>query len=306
MIQLQFDRNMLIIYGPTGVGKSDLACAIAQKVPAEIVNADMGQLYTPLSIGTAKPNWKTEPVKHHLFDVMNEPLDCSVIEYRQMLSAVLEDIWSRNKLPIIVGGSGFYVQSIFYPPIAKHTDVPSHGTWDDLHAVDPQRAAHIHPNDKYRISRALSIWNSSGIKPSVYVRRFEPLGSGHIVWVGRERAQLYARINERVLVMIKQGWLDECKALMGTRWQEFIQRKKLIGYPELFDYVQGNIALDDAIQSISKKTRAYAKRQETFWRMLKRTIQAEAENQFSMSFEELNLTLSDHSLYINQLLQRLV
>ena len=82
---LQFDRNMLIIYGPTGVGKSDLACAIAQKVPAEIINADMGQLYTPLSIGTAKPNWQAEPVQHHLFDVINEPRNCTVIEYRQMI-----------------------------------------------------------------------------------------------------------------------------------------------------------------------------------------------------------------------------
>ena len=119
---MQFDGNMLIIYGPTGVGKSDLACTIAEKVPAEIVNADMGQLYTPLSIGTAKPNWQQEPSRHHLFDVMNEPRNCTVIEYRQMLKMVLQDIWSRGKLPIVVGGSGFYVQSIFYPPVASHTD----------------------------------------------------------------------------------------------------------------------------------------------------------------------------------------
>ena len=81
----------------------------------------MGQLYTPLSIGTAKPNWQSESVLHHLFDVINEPLSCTVIEYRQMLIPVLNDIWSRGKLPIIVGGSGFYIQSIFYPPVAGYT-----------------------------------------------------------------------------------------------------------------------------------------------------------------------------------------
>ena len=296
---------MLIIYGPTGVGKTDLACTIAQKVPAEIVNADMGQLYTPLSIGTAKPNWKAEPTRHHLFDVINEPINCTVIEYRQMLSAVLHDIWSRGKLPIIVGGSGFYVQSILYPPAARHTDLKLSGTWDDLNAVDPQRAAKIHRNDTYRISRALSIWSATGVKPSDYMRKFEPLATGHIVWVGRDRAQLYERINERVLVMIKQGWIDECKALAGTVWEDFIRRKKFIGYTELLDYVQGDIGLDEAVQKIAQKTRAYAKRQETFWRGLKRFIDSVGDHQYSISFEELNLTLSDHSLYINQLLQRL-
>ena len=174
-----------------------------------------------------------------------------------------------------------------------------------MHTIDPERAAKIHPNDAYRISRALDIWSSSGVKPSAYVRRFEPLAPGHIVWVGRERTQLYQRINERVLAMIKQGWIDECKALIGTQWQEFIRRKKLIGYAELFDYLQGHIELNEAVTSIAQKTRAYAKRQETFWRMLARTLNAESDHKNSVSFEELNLTLSDHSLYINQLSQRL-
>jgi tRNA dimethylallyltransferase len=297
---------MLIIYGPTGVGKSDLACMIAQRIPAEIVNADMGQLYTPLSIGTAKPNWQAEPVRHHLFDVLDDPAHCTVIHYRHMLSTVLQDIWARDKLPIVVGGSGFYVQSIFYPPVADHTDTKNvDGTWQDLHAIDPLRAAQIHPHDTYRIARALSIWYASGMKPSAYVRHFEPLGKAHIVWAGRDRAQLYERINERVLLMIKQGWLDECKALIGTPWEDFIRHKKLIGYPEMFDCISGALNLDNAISQIAQKTRAYAKRQETFWRMLKRSL-AHAVRQNEVSLEELNLTLSDHHLYINQLLQRLV
>ena len=301
---MQSDQNMLVICGPTGVGKSDLACAIAQQLPAEIVNADMGQLYTPLSIGTAKPAWKTEKAKHHLFDVLSEPVNCTVVQYRQMLSVVLQDIWMRGKFPIVVGGSGFYVQSILYPPVAGQAAVQVKGTWQDLHAIDPLRASQIHPHDTYRIARALSIWHASGIKPSACVRTFEPLGRAHIVWVGRDRAQLYERINDRVKMMIEQGWVDECKKLVGTPWEDFIKNKKLIGYPEIFMYMQGAIDLEVAIAQIAQKTRAYAKRQETFWRMLKRSL-APVVHQKAVSLEELNLTLSDHHLYINQLLQRL-
>lgn len=300
---LQFDQYMLIICGPTGVGKSDLACMIARQIPAEIINADMGQLYTRLSVGTAKPNWKSEPARHHLFDVLDNPAHCTVIQYRQMLSTVLQDIWTRGKLPIVVGGSGFYVQSIFYPPVAGHTDAKVDGSWHDLHAIDPLRASQIHPHDTYRIARALSIWYASGMKPSSYVRHFEPLGKAHIVWAGRDRDQLYERINERVLIMIEQGWLDECKVLIGTPWEDFIRRKKFIGYPEMFDCISGKLDLDNAITLIAQKTRAYAKRQETFWRMLKRSLD-HAIDKNEVSLEELNLTLSDPYLYINQLLQR--
>ena len=109
---------MLIIFGPTAVGKTDFALKVAERVPAEIVNMDVGQLYTPLSIGTAKPNWRSETVPHHLFDYVDKPRNITVVEYRKILLEVLEDIWQRGKLPIIVGGSGFYLKSIFFPPCA--------------------------------------------------------------------------------------------------------------------------------------------------------------------------------------------
>jgi tRNA dimethylallyltransferase len=222
-----------------------------------------------------------------------------------MLAAVVHDVRSRGKLPIIVGGSGFYVQSIFYPPVAGSSELKVNGTWHDLHVVDPQRAAQIHPNDNYRISRALSIWHTTGIKPSSYVRRFEPIGRAHIVWVGRDRAQLYERIRQRLAVMMEGGWLDECKALVGTQWDGFVRHKKLIGYTELLDYIKGSLPFDQTMHSIAQKTCAYAKRQETFWRMLKRSLEHDVQNKDCISFEELNLTLSDPYLYINQLLQHL-
>ncbi len=302
---MQFERRILVIFGPTGVGKSDLACTIAKKIPAEIVNADMGQLYTPCSIGTAKPDWRSEFIRHHLFDVIHQPRNCTVVEYRNMLIPVLSDIWSRGKMPIIVGGSGFYVQSILYPPTAGHTTTTYAGDWHTLNAIDQHRAAQIHPHDTYRITRALNIWYSSGIKPSEYTRRLSPLCNTHIVWVGRDRTELHKRINKRVMLMIQHGWIEECKALVSTEWESFMHGKKLIGYTDLFEYLHGKISLDEAVNRISQKTRVYAKRQETFWRMLKLNLATDACCKQAVTLEELNLTLSDPYLYINQLSERL-
>lgn len=293
---------MVIIYGPTGVGKSDLACAIAQSISAEIINADMGQLYTLLSIGTAKPHWRAEQTPHHLFDVLDEPVDCSVVQYRAMLMPVLEEIWKRGNVPLVVGGSGFYIQSIFYvPKVGDCTDIQS-GTWDDLNAIDPKRAAAIHPHDTYRIKRALSIWYSLGIKPSECVSDITVPCHTDIFWVTRERVELYGRINQRTKIMIEQGWVDECRSLLGTEWESFLRRKKLIGYPEIFDYLLGKSDLGNTIDNIAQKTRAYAKRQETFWRTLKRKL-ALNDKDHMLRTHELNLTLSDPCLYINQLLK---
>src|SRR5271156_1977599 len=103
---------MLIVYGPTGVGKTDLALAIAKRIPAEIINMDVGQFYTPLSIGTAKPDWKQSPIPHHLFDIINNPINYTVNDYRTVLYTTVKEILARGNLPILVGGSGFYLHSL--------------------------------------------------------------------------------------------------------------------------------------------------------------------------------------------------
>ena len=115
-------KYMIIIYGPTAVGKTDAAFKIAEHISAEIINADVGQFYTPLLIGTAKPDWKKSPVPHHLFDILDEPKDLTVAQYRELLIPVLDEIWRRNNIPIIVSGSGFYLTYIFFPPEANTID----------------------------------------------------------------------------------------------------------------------------------------------------------------------------------------
>src|SRR5260221_12969282 len=114
---------MLVLYGPTGVGKTDLALALAEHIPVEIINMDVGQFYTPLSIGTAKPDWKHSTVAHHLFDIIDAPAHCTVTEYRSLVYKKIQEIRERGRLPILVGGSGFYLHVLLFPTQAAIPDV---------------------------------------------------------------------------------------------------------------------------------------------------------------------------------------
>lgn len=295
----------LIITGPTGVGKTDLVLALGQILPLEIINIDMGQFYEPLSIGTAKPLWRQEPIPHHLFDIVTDPVDISVAHYRKLFQNKIHEIWQRGALPVAVGGSGFYIQSLFFPPKEfsnkLHSDRSSQSTeelWNELFHIDPERAWQINKNDRYRIERALDLWLVTGKQPSLLRPQFDPVCPALIVCLTRERAELCERINARTHVMLKSGWIDEVRRL-SPEWQTFLLEKKLIGYPELIEYVRtGHPSLDEVIETIQKKTRAYAKRQMTYWRRFKKLIN---EHQPRFRAEELLLTFSSHEVYIRQL-----
>ena len=116
---MDVENKVLIVFGATGVGKTDCVDKLVETIPAEIVNGDMGQLYVPFSIGSAKPDWKNHPTPHHLFDEIDTPQNYSVTQYRERLLEICRDIWSRGKLPIIVGGSTFYLSSLFFPTSRK-------------------------------------------------------------------------------------------------------------------------------------------------------------------------------------------
>lgn len=274
---------MIIIYGPTGVGKTDCAISLAQEVNGEIINMDMGAFYAPLSIGTAKPDWRSQEIPHHLFDVIDVPRQVTVVEYRALLIPILESLWAQGKMPILVGGSGFYLKSIFFPPEGApivesnlYQHIPQNMWWDHLLAIDPDRSHSINPRDLYRIKRALDIWYSTGKKPSLYEPQFRPIAPFALFFLTRERKELYARIDARVFHMIEAGWIEEARAFLGTDWESFIHDKKIIGYDDILNYL--NSAQTDAdkknmIHSIQQKTRNYAKRQCTFWRSLQKDLQ---------------------------------
>lgn len=308
---------MLVIYGPTGVGKTDLALAIAEHIPAEIINMDVGQFYTPLFIGTAKPDWKYSAVPHHLFDIIDSPANFTVTEYRSLLYTTVNEVRKRGRLPILVGGSGFYLHALLFPPQTEIPDVDiselyPEGTniWQELFKIDPQRALNIDKSDRYRIHRALTIWHATGKLPSTYSPTYNPQADFMIIFVERDRQELKERINARVREMFKCGWIEETKKLEHTPWQAFIQKKNLIGYSEIFDYLtreQTDKQFAEMIETIAAQTRQYAKRQHTFWRKLEREINKEKKytGKYIGCLEVVNLTNVKINLYINELLQRL-
>jgi len=301
--------SALILYGPTGVGKTDLALLLGQYIPVEIVNMDVGQFYTPLSIGTAKPDWKNSSIPHHLFDVFDTPVNCTVVEYRTMVFETINAITQRAKLPILVGGSGFYLRSLLFPPCGptvneqennQYNKQSHEDLWQMLHAIDPQRAAGISKTDTYRLRRALDIWHATKTIPSLYEPSYDCQLNFLLLHLTRDRNDLYTRINERVDVMLRSGWVDEVRKLINTPWYDFIRSKKLIGYTEILDYIESkkeHIPVE-VVNTIRQKTRNYAKRQETFWRKLEREIK-------DGILHTVNLTNADIHLYINELLQQL-
>lgn len=308
-------KFFIVISGPTGVGKTDLVEKLIEKsnLTFEVVNADLGQFYKPLSIGTAKPDLEHQNVKHHLFDILDSPINFTVFEYRKVLINCLNDLWSRKIIPIIVGGSSFYIKSIFFPTykfsnkktfldLSKFT---LKEIYNQLKLIDSERARHIDPNDRYRIERALQIWYQTGQLPSKFKPLFNPIGRCLIYFLTREREDLYNRINQRVIQMIEHGWIDEVKKL-DKNWWNFLLNKKLIGYPEIIEYIQKEGNKTDLIEKISQKTRAYAKRQLTFWSSLcKLLLSADREKKFIVNIQEINLTFLKLDLYIEELLKEI-
>ncbi|MFA6263426.1 MAG: tRNA (adenosine(37)-N6)-dimethylallyltransferase MiaA [Candidatus Babeliales bacterium] len=279
--------SVIIIIGPTASGKTFLAEHAAIHYNGHIINADMGQFYTPLTIGTAKPAWRDKPFKCHLFDVIDTPETIDVKRYRHMVQTTVNDCLAQHTLPIIVGGSLFYVQSLFFPPhdiecngeelpIDFETDTET--LWNMLNAIDSERAQALHPNDRYRIVRALKIWQTTHQKPSTLKPCYNaPFTTPtHIIALEPSREELCERIQQRTTNMIYQeGWLEETETLLDTPWELFVQQRGFIGYTEIISWIRAGKnrdSLPELIALISQKTQQYAKRQVTFWHKLEKLL----------------------------------
>ncbi len=277
--------NVLIITGPTASGKTALSELLIKEIPGEIINADVGQFYTPLSIGTAKPDLSNIGYVAHGFDLINEPRDLTVVAYRSSVIDLVGQVVQRGKLPVIVGGSLFYLKSLFFPPHdlieqektkENFTIDQDQSLWQQLNSIDSDRAREIHPHDEYRINRALFIWQQTGIKPSMYKPALQVPFKAMIVFVCPDKAILNDKIKKRVEIMMQQGWVEETEKMIGTPWESFLQKKGLIGYPELIDWIKhgkNQHDFDQVITKIANETIAYAKRQVTFWKSFARQLE---------------------------------
>lgn len=272
------NKRIIAIAGPTAVGKTALALALAERLDGEIISCDSMQIYRGMDIGTAKPT-KEElaRVKHHMIDVADPSDNYSCADYAAAASSCLEDVLSRGKTPIFCGGTGLYLESVLYEGTyrAPEADPALRATlaaqsaeenYAALLSVDPESAAAIHPNNRKRVIRALEIYRLSGKTKSAWdkenTRGRLIEGAELYVLTTSDREVLYQRIDARVEEMIAQGLVEEVRRLA---LDPATTAGQAIGYKELNSYIAGQGSLEEAIEAIKLASRHYAKRQLTWW-----------------------------------------
>lgn len=281
MIQQELD--VVAIVGPTAVGKTALSIELAKAMNGEIINGDSMQVYKELNIGTAKiTTEEMEGIPHHLLDIKEPTENFSVADYQQLVRDKVAEIKAKGKLPIIVGGTGLYIQAVLYDfrfteekideGIRKAyykelADIGPEAMHAKLEKLDPKTAASIHPNNTRRVIRALEMAEHSDIQKSDVAQHLgdTPLYRHRIIGLNMEREILYKRINYRVDLMIEKGLLEEVKGLYDKGIRD-VQSIKAIGYKELYSYFDGLLTLEEAIDQLKQNSRRYAKRQLTYFR----------------------------------------
>ena len=284
-------QPLIILTGPTAVGKTNLSIRLAKEINGEIISADSMQVYKYMDIGSAKimPE-EMQGVKHHLIDVLEPEEDFNVVTFQKLCKDAMSDIYSKNSLPVITGGTGFYIQSVLYDIdfteneedcayrkeleelAAKQGPEVLH---ERLKAVDPVSAEAIHANNVKRVIRALEFYEQTGEKISEHNEKEREKQSAYnscYFVLTDERDRLYERIDRRVDIMIEQGLVDEVKALKAKGLKCGQVSMQGLGYKEILAYLDGEISLEDAIYIIKRDTRHFAKRQLTWFRREKEVI----------------------------------
>ncbi len=277
--------RILIISGPTAVGKTEISIDIAKRIGGEIVNADSMQVYRGMDIGTAKIT-KEEMcgVPHHLFDIVEPTESFDVAEYKRRAKACIEEILERDHTPILVGGTGFYIQAVLKdidfdegdpdPAIRERfqkiaDDEGPDRLYDMLKSIDPEAAAAIHPNNIKRVIRALEYHEQTGKLISDHNREqsLKPSPYDHFYAVlTLPREILYDRIDKRVDLMLDSGLIDEVRSLIDRGVPRNSTAMQALGYKEMIPYLDGEYDLDEAIRVLKRDTRHFAKRQLTWFK----------------------------------------
>ncbi|PGZ96919.1 tRNA (adenosine(37)-N6)-dimethylallyltransferase MiaA [Bacillus pseudomycoides] len=275
--------KVVIIVGPTAVGKTNLSIELAKALNGEIISGDSMQIYRNMDIGTAKvTEEEMDGIPHYMIDIKNPEDSFSVAEFQELVRGHIADITKRGKLPIIVGGTGLYIQSVLYD--YQFSNEPGDHEYRKqleqqaeeygveyihrkLEEVDPISAKHIHPNNVRRVIRALEIFHTTGQTMSDQLEQQdnELLYDVALIGLTMDRDLLYSRINLRVDIMMKQDLLAEVERLYedGVRDCQSIQA---IGYKELYEYLEGKTSLEEAVMALKINSRRYAKRQLTWFR----------------------------------------
>ena len=276
-------NSLLAIVGPTGVGKSQLALRLAQAFGGEIVNADSRQIYRYLDVGTAKPSPQERAlVPHHLIDIVNPNENFSLAQYQQLALKAIESIQQRDKLPIVVGGSGQYVWSVLegwgIPQVAPDPEFrqsleekAARGGEEELHnelaSVDPEAAERIDPRNVRRTIRALEVYRETETPFSQLQRKEAPPFNTLVIGLTTDREELYRRIDSRVDRMIEQGLVEEVKQLASRGFSFDMTAISSIGYKQIAHFLKGEITLAVAIQQTKFETHRLARQQYTWFQL---------------------------------------
>ncbi|MGE5217921.1 MAG: tRNA (adenosine(37)-N6)-dimethylallyltransferase MiaA [Chloroflexota bacterium] len=276
--------KIVIVLGPTAIGKSELALELAQNIDGEIVNADSQQVYRCLDIGTGKPSTEERlQVPHHLIDVVDPDEEFNAAQFRRMALKIIEEIQGRKKTVIVCGGTGLYLkaltQGLFDGPgqdaalrAALERQIESEGLptlYQRLVAIDGSVISTIHPNDRQRIIRALEVFEATGRPLSAWQNehafRDQPFA---ILKLGllRERAELYDRINHRSEQMVRDGLLEEVEGLVARGYSLDLKALRSVGYRQMGEVLRGEKDLTGALEEMKQETRRLAKRQLTWFR----------------------------------------
>lgn len=278
-------RPLIILTGPTAVGKTSLSLSLAKELDGEIVSADSMQVYRYMDIGTAKiREEERQGIPHHLIDVLDPWEDFNVVRFQKMAREALEEIWERGHIPIVTGGTGFYIQALLYDihftenneDSSLRKDLENYAREngaEELHSrlaeVDEKAASQIHFNNVKRVIRALEFYYQTGKKMSEHNeeerKRTSPYDFKYFV-LNDEREHLYAGINRRVDLMMEEGLVEEVRKLKEMGCDSAMVSMQGLGYKEILSHLEGEYTLDEAVYKIKRDTRHFAKRQITWFK----------------------------------------
>ncbi len=278
-------KPLIVIAGPTACGKTDIAVMLAKKINGEIISADSMQIYKFMDIGTAKiKKDEMQGIKHYLIDELNPDEEFNAMIFQQKAKKYIEEIHNKGKTPILVGGTGFYINALVYDNNFMLTDEDDgirktlyeeaeiYGkeyVYKKLEAVDPEYASEIHFNNIKRVIRALEYFLQTGEKMSLHNSKSKKKSSPYdlkFIILNMDRQKLYERINLRVNLMLEKGLLDEIKNLLDMGYSSGLVSMQGLGYKEFMPYLEGKSSFENAVETLKQKTRNFAKRQLTWFK----------------------------------------
>ena len=302
--------KVMVICGPTASGKTALSIELAKKINGEIVSCDSMQIYKDMDIGTAKPTIEEmQGIKHYMLDFVSPDERYSVADYKKQAKQAIREIIEKGKVPIVVGGTGLYVDSLIYE--IEYQDIEFDEKYrkqleerskkeglevlyNEAKKIDPEAITKISPNDKKRILRILEIYNATGknkTEQEKESRKNEVEFDYKVYAISWDREKLYDRINQRVDIMIDQGLIEEVQKIY-SKYNKFPTAMQGLGYKEVLEYLEGKCNKQEMIDKIKQETRRYAKRQLTWFRKNKQTIwldgQEKIQNNIEIILEGLN------------------